>query len=126
MTPSAMPDSSAASAADLLTRSARCYPDRPAVIIGGRTWSYGELLEAARTAASGLQRAGVEAGDSVLMAMPNGAAFLSVFFGALIAGAVAVPVFPGGTPDRIGTMARLADASVVVVPASSPAGQPGA
>lgn len=108
----------AGSVAESLARTARCHPDRPSVITGDRAWTYAELHEAARAAARGLQRAGVEAGDPVVIALPNGAEFLIAFFGALTAGAVAVPVLPGAAPDRIMALAKLAGASVLIVSAS--------
>ncbi len=110
--------SAVASIAELLARTARDHPDRPSVISDGRSWSYAELHQAARGAARGLQRAGIRAGDPVAVALPNGAEFLIAFFGALIAGAVAVPVFPAAAPERIATLTGLAGASAVIVPAS--------
>src|SRR5258708_7657473 len=107
------------SVAELLARTARCHPDRPSVITGGQTWTYAELHDAARGAAHGLQRAGVRAGNPVVIALPNGAPFLIAFFGALIAGAVAVPMFPGAKPERIAALTRLAGASVLIVPAEA-------
>ena len=114
----------AASVAELLARTARRHPDRPAIITDGRAWTYRELQQAARLAAHGLQRAGLAEADRVVIALPNDAAFLITFFGALIAGAVAVPVFPGAAPERLLAMSRLADASVVVVTAGTAATLP--
>lgn len=108
----------AGSVTELLARTARRYPDRPSVITGSQAWTYAELHDAARAAAYGLQRAGARAGEPVVIALPNGAEFLIAFFGALSVGAVAVPVFPGAVPDRLVTLARLAGASVLIVPAS--------
>jgi acyl-CoA synthetase (AMP-forming)/AMP-acid ligase II len=56
-------------------------------------------------------------GDPVVLALPNGAEFLVTFFAVLIAGAVAVPVFPRTAPERLGSLARLAGASALIVPA---------
>lgn len=109
------------SVAELIARSARRQPDSPAVIADGRAWSYADLWEAARTAAAGLQRAGLRAGDAVVLALPNGAEFFVAFFGTLIAGGIAVPVFPRTTPERLHALARLAGASGLVAAASFPA-----
>jgi acyl-CoA synthetase (AMP-forming)/AMP-acid ligase II len=102
----------------LLARTARLTPDRPAVVVAGRAWTYADLLDGASTAASGLQRAGVSAGDAVLISIPNSAEFLLAFFGTLIAGGIAVPVFPRATPQRLAALAGLAGASTLVVAAS--------
>jgi acyl-CoA synthetase (AMP-forming)/AMP-acid ligase II len=103
---------------ELLARTARCHPDQPSVVADGRTWSYAELYGAARGSAHGLQRAGIMPGDLVVLALPNGAEFLVLFFAALIAGAVAVPLFPGTASERLGSLAMLAGASALIVPAS--------
>jgi acyl-CoA synthetase (AMP-forming)/AMP-acid ligase II len=108
------------SVSEVLTRSARDHPDRPAVLTGGRSWSYAELRDAAHATAAGLQRAGVGVGEPVVVAIPNQAEFFVAFFGVLLAGAVAVPVFPGATPERLAALARTAGAGTVLKPGSVP------
>jgi acyl-CoA synthetase (AMP-forming)/AMP-acid ligase II len=109
------------SVAELIVRSARHQPGQPALITGGQVWSYAELWQAARAAASRLQRAGVRPGDAVLLAIPNEAGFFHAFFGTLIAGGIAVPVFPRSAPERLAALARLAGASALVMSAAMPA-----
>jgi fatty-acyl-CoA synthase len=109
------------SVAELIARSARRQPGEPALIAGGRAWSYAELWQAARTAAFGLQRAGVRPGEAVVLALPNEAGFFHAFFGTLIAGGIAVPVFPRSAPERLAALARVAGASALVVSAALPA-----
>ena len=106
------------SVAGLLERSARDTPDRSAVVVDGRTWSYADLWHGARIAASALRRAGVRAGETVVIAVPNGAGFFLAFFGTLICGGIAVPVFPRSAPEHLSRLARLAGASALVVPAT--------
>ena len=76
-------------------------PDQPAVTTGGRTWTYAQLWAGASYAAHSLQRQGVSPGDNVMLALPNGAEFFLAFFGTLMAGGVAVPVFPRSTAERL-------------------------
>lgn len=116
-----MPAGQVSSVVELIARGARSRPGQPALIAGGRAWSYAELWEAARTAASGLQSAGVRPGDTVMLALPNEAGFFHAFFGTLIAGGIAVPVFPRSAPDRLAALARLSGVSAQVVSASLPA-----
>ncbi|HEX2313339.1 MAG TPA: fatty acyl-AMP ligase [Thermomonospora sp.] len=61
----------------------------PAVAIG-----CAELLDRAREAAGGLADLGVGHGDRVVLVLPTGADFPAVFYGVLLAGAVAVPIYP--------------------------------
>jgi len=62
------------------------------VEVGGRSLTYGELWDRAARVAGGLRAAGVERGDRVAIRLPNGIEWVLAFFGAQLAGAVAVPV----------------------------------
>jgi acyl-CoA synthetase (AMP-forming)/AMP-acid ligase II len=110
------------SVVELLARGARDYPDRPAIIVAGRAWSYAEIAGGAQAVARGLRRSGVGAGHRVLLALPNGAEFFLAFFGTLIAGGVTVPAFPRSAPERLDSLARLAGATTIITPGSLPRG----
>ncbi|MBX3468174.1 MAG: AMP-binding protein [Planctomycetes bacterium] len=56
--------------------------------------TYRDLLLGARRVAAGLQRAGVVADDAVALMLPTGRDYFVAFFGALLAGAVPVPLYP--------------------------------
>ncbi|WP_191624437.1 AMP-binding protein, partial [Pseudomonas fluorescens] len=56
--------------------------------------SYGALHQAARAVAAGLQRSGLQAGQTVALMLPTGCDFLHGFFGILLAGGVPVPIYP--------------------------------
>jgi long-chain acyl-CoA synthetase len=60
--------------------------------IGGHSVTYGELWERASRVAGGLRGEGVERGDRVAIRLPNGLDWVLAFWGAQLAGAVAVPV----------------------------------
>ncbi|HET6472573.1 MAG TPA: AMP-binding protein [Pseudomonadales bacterium] len=62
-----------------------------------RAITYAALCDGARRAAAGMQRAGIEPGSAVAIMLPTGAAYLEAFLGALLCGAVAVPIYP---PER--------------------------
>ena len=66
--------------------------DKTAVYEDGRTVTYAELAEMVNRCGNGLRSLGVEAEQRVLMAVPDSAEFLAVFFGAVKIGAVPVPV----------------------------------
>ena len=70
------------------------YRDRTFLIesMTGRTWTYAEMFNWASRAASMLRQQGVRKGDRVALLLANSAEFVSLYFGCLFIGAVAVPV----------------------------------
>jgi fatty-acyl-CoA synthase len=63
--------------------------------------AHAELYERARRAASGLLARGIAPGDRVAIVAPTSPEFFDGFFGASLAGAVPVPLYP---PVRLGRM----------------------
>jgi len=86
--------------------------------------SWAEIHRRARRAAAALARLGVRPGDRVAIALPTSMAFMDAFFGALLAGATPVPLYP---PVRLGRldeyqqstarMLRTAGAALVITEA---------
>ena len=66
-----------------------------------RRFSFANLHLRARRAAAGLSALGVRRGDRVALVLPTGVEFMDAFFGALLAGAVPVPLYP---PVRLGRL----------------------
>src|SRR3989454_10801965 len=81
-------------ASHFLDRLAALHSERPAIVGEPNKVSYGELASLANRAGNGLRALGVSRGDRVLIALPDSAEFVAVFFGAAKIGAVAVPVNP--------------------------------
>ena len=86
-------------------------PDRVTVFLteddgAERDITYGELLSAASRIAAGLSSRGISRGDTVALMLPTGFDFLSSFQGTLLAGAVAVPIYP---PIRLDRLAEYAE-----------------
>ena len=80
--------------AALLQKTARTFPERPAVSLGGRTTArYGDLHLRAGAIAGALRDArSLAPGDRVAVAMANRPEYLEALFGIWYAGLVAVPV----------------------------------
>lgn len=78
--------------AQLLTRSARRFPDRPALTFAGRRWSYAELDAAAGRVAAGLRALGLQRGDRVAAYGKNSDAYLLLYLGCARSGLIHVPV----------------------------------
>jgi len=86
----------------------------PALIHEGRTVTYGELARLARAFAGLLRAAGIEPGDRVAIALPNGADFVAAYFGTLRVGAIAVPVNILLRPGEIDERVAAVGASLIV------------
>src|SRR3954451_19135223 len=77
-----------------LSAAAADHPDHPAVKLDDVVLSYG-LLDGATARCAGLLRArGVGPGDRVGMQLPNVPYFPIIYYGALRAGAIVVPMNP--------------------------------
>ncbi|MCZ7572372.1 MAG: long-chain fatty acid--CoA ligase [Ardenticatenaceae bacterium] len=79
---------------EYLSRSARKFPDHPALIFFDRTICYRELDEAATRFAAALQALGIRTGDRVSLYLPNTPQYVIAYFGILRAGGVVVPTNP--------------------------------
>ena len=73
--------------------------DKVAVYEDGRTVTYAQLAEMVNRCGTGPRSLGIEAEQRVLMAVPDSAEFLAVFFGAAKIGVIPVPVNTAARPD---------------------------
>jgi long-chain acyl-CoA synthetase len=83
-----------ATLATTLTTTADQHGDRPAVRLDDYSLSYSELHESSLRVAALLRARDVGPGDRVGIVLPNVPAFPVLFYGALAAGAVVVPMNP--------------------------------
>ncbi len=60
----------------------------------GETLTYGQLWRGARAVAAGLQRRGLNPGQTVILMLPTGTAYFCSFFAILLCGAIPVPIYP--------------------------------
>jgi fatty-acyl-CoA synthase len=80
------------------------------------TWvGWGEVRERALAVAAGLLAAGAARGDRVALVFPTGVEFFAAFFGALLAGAVPVPLYP---PVRLGRLREYVSRTTRMLAAS--------
>jgi long-chain acyl-CoA synthetase len=121
------------SLAVVLAEAARRYPDKIAVVDGDLRVSYADLWRQARQVAAALRERGVAPGDTVAMVIPNTVDFPRVYYGALAAGAVVVPVHLLLTAPEAAYVLRDSGTDLVVchasqlelgVPAAKEAGVP--
>jgi len=85
----------------LLTNSAKQYPDKPAVSAKGRSLSYRELNERSNQVAHLLRSRGIQKGDRVGIYFTKAVESLASMFGVLKAGGVYVPLDPLAPVERI-------------------------
>lgn len=107
--------------AQLLFRSARSFPDRPAVFTG-QTFlhDYRTLAERAAAIAGHLRHAaGLASGDRVALFLANTPEYLELLYGVWWAGLVAVPVNAKLHPRELTWILQNADAAVLCVDADS-------
>jgi acyl-CoA synthetase (AMP-forming)/AMP-acid ligase II len=112
---------------DLVARTARRAPDRPAIVVPGgmgprgAAVSYAQLDRAASAFARVLRARGASAGDRLVLANPNTPEFFVALFGAARAGLVAVPLDPGLAAAELENVLAHARPHAVVVDARSAA-----
>ena len=113
--------------AQLLARSARVFPERPAVALGEQElYSYGELFRRSAAIAGKLRGGGggvgkgLQPGDRVALFMANCPQYLELLYGIWHAGLVAVPINNKLHPREVAFIVGHSAASVLFV-----AGDPG-
>ncbi len=123
----------AASLVEALEWHAGRTPGRTHVLLLGEggeetPLSYGELLEAARGIACGLVARGLRPQQAVALMLPTGRDYLASFFGALITGAIPVPIYPPARlaqiEDHLRRHARILDNAQAVFMITVPQARP--
>ena len=99
---------------DLVARSADNQPHKTALMARGRAISYAELDEAVTRMANGLLEIGVTAGDRVALLLPNSPQFVISYFGAMRAGAIALPLNFAFQPEELTHVLADAGATALV------------
>ena len=99
---------------DLVRDAAAVDPDKAALVFEGRTTTWGQLDALVSAAARGLRELGLEVGDRVAVHLGNTPDFAALYFGALRAGLVALPVNPGYTAAELTHILTDSAAAAVV------------
>jgi len=97
-----------------LLRSAAVYPNRLAVVHGGRRYTWREALERCRRLASALKARGVRHGDTVALMAPNIPEAFEAHFGVPMAGAVLNALNIRLDPETIAFILRHGEAKVLI------------
>ncbi|MCA0978960.1 long-chain fatty acid--CoA ligase [Qipengyuania flava] len=86
---------------DFLAQTVAKAPNAPFLHFLGRTFSYREIYEEARSFAAGLIAKGIGPGDRVGLFLPNVPIYASAYYGAMMAGAVVVNFSPLYTVEEL-------------------------
>lgn len=103
----------------VLERRSREQAGQAAFQFEGEECSYGELWRRLNCFAASLLDRGLERGERVVLALPNGADFFTAFYGVQRAGGIPVPLNPESGPKRVADIATHAGAALVLVPADT-------
>ena len=101
-----------------LERSARVWPDKVAVIYGGRRLTYAEFAAETVRVAGALRAVGVEPGDRVAYLMPNLPEMLVAHFAVPLAGGVLVAINTRLTAEEVSYILRHSGAKILVTDAA--------
>ena len=97
-----------------IEEQARLHPDTVAVIACDRTYTYGELDEAANRMAHELVSRGVERGDRVVLLLPRTSDFFVMLLAVMKCGAAYIPMDPAYPVERITYILNDSDGRFVV------------
>jgi long-chain acyl-CoA synthetase len=98
----------------LLRSSVRMFPNRPAILFEGKTFSYRRVNHEANRFANALLALGLGKGARIALLMPNIPQMVIAFYGTMKAGLTAVFVPPVIEPDEVVRQVKESEASVLV------------
>ncbi|MCP4985531.1 MAG: AMP-binding protein [Colwellia sp.] len=100
--------------AQYIENGCRQYPDKPALIFEGKSFTYGELNEMVNRVANGLCDLEVECGDRVALFLPNIPAFAIAYLSILKIGAIAVSLNSSLKREEVRFILEDSDPKVLV------------
>lgn len=93
----------------LLEAATLRYPDRVALHYFRTSWTYLELYDRVRMVAGSLRKLGIDAGDRVMLVLPNQPEFVAVWFALHTIGAEPVPANPLMSGSELAALAEKCD-----------------
>lgn len=102
---------------DYLIRSAERFPERTAIVHGGRRISYAELLSKASSVSAWLRHAGAGIGDRIAILNDDPQEYICSYFGILMAGGIVVALNSDTSPRVFESQISGCGVSVVITQA---------
>jgi long-chain acyl-CoA synthetase len=103
----------------MLEKAAEHFAGKTAIVMGERRVSYAELEEASNKVANTLMKMGVSKGDRVATIQSSNPEFVTVFFGIIKAGGIAVPLDARYIVDELASIFDDCQPKVLVVESPS-------
>ncbi|MEJ2361505.1 MAG: long-chain fatty acid--CoA ligase, partial [Gammaproteobacteria bacterium] len=100
--------------ADSLLHSAALYPDKTAVVIEGKAYTYASLLDAASRLAHALLQHGLQRGERVAIYMDNTWPCIISIYAASMAGAVFLVINPQTKADKLAYILNDSEATFLL------------
>ncbi len=98
----------------LLRSSVRRFPNRPAILFEGTTFSYRRVNREANRLANAILSQGLAKASRIVLLMPNIPQMVIAFYGALKADAIVVMIPPMTEPDELVQQIKNVDASMLI------------
>lgn len=99
----------------ILRHSAQRDPQKLALVCGQRRWTYAMLDNQVNRVATGLKALGLQAGDPVILQLPNIAEFVIVLFALFRVGALPVFALPAHRKTELGDFCSLTEAKALII-----------
>jgi long-chain acyl-CoA synthetase len=99
----------------MLADTARRYGRKTALVMGGRQVTFAELEADSNRVARALMKMGVKKGDRVATIQASNPEFVSIFFGIIKAGGIAVPLDARYVPDELVSLFNDCQPQVLVI-----------
>ena len=98
----------------ILQKKAQQHADAIAIIDGDQQWSYQQLWHRTQQLGASFQALGINAGDNVVVQLPNQSAFIEVFFALINIGAVPVLALPAHRATELNHFIRHSNAKAFI------------
>ena len=99
---------------ETLRKAATFFPEKEAIVCGGKRWKYREFADRVACLAHHLKSSGVERKDHVAVLHPNCHYFLESYYGITRAGAASVPINYRLSPLEIAFILRDSESKVLI------------
>jgi long-chain acyl-CoA synthetase len=100
---------------NIVRRNGQRFPQKPALIMAGRSLDWNSLDERVDRVASALKKSGLKPGDRVAILLPNCLEYFELYFGVARAGLISVPVNYRLTPREMAQVIGSATPELFVV-----------
>jgi fatty-acyl-CoA synthase len=99
---------------ETLRKASKLFPQKQAIVCGGKRWTYQEFHERVNRFSGSLKAFGIHKDDKVAILLPNCHAFLEVYYGIAQIGATSVPINIRLSPGEIAFILQDSESKVLI------------